>query len=273
MIPLLPKSRLSQCCLLLLISLQLVGQNQSSPLFQLSTPLIESDRTFFESDLTVKVKLGLDHVQFYYTLDGTEPDSLALRYSDSIPLSESAQLKVKAIHQCCLASETAEQFFFKVPKIQKSESQSLVSPAHEKYPANGVASLNDLVKAKDSYSDPAWLGFAKADMEVLYTFKTPLEKTKLTISSLSDPNSWIFPPKGLELWTSKDGKTYTCVSKDSFPVLTEMESPQLRFYSLSIPPSTHRFYKVVVRNTQTLPDWHLRAGKGSWLFVDEIIWQ
>ena len=31
--------------------------------------------------------------------------------------------------------------------------------------------------------------------------------------------------------------------------------------------------KVRIKNTNTIPEWHLRAGKGTWLFVDELIFE
>ena len=47
--------------------------------------------------------------------------------------------------------------------------------------------------------------------------------------------------------------------------------PIVERYTLEVPETTGRFFKIIVRNPKVLPAWHDGAGQPSWIFIDEII--
>ena len=49
------------------------------------------------------------------------------------------------------------------------------------------------------------------------------------------------------------------------------KEPLVKRFTLEVPETKGRFFKIIVRNPGVLPPWHDGAGQASWIFVDEII--
>jgi hexosaminidase len=80
---------------------------------------------------------------------------------------------------------------------------------------------------------------------------------------------WIYLPTSVEIFTSKDGKTFTATG-----TTTDYEKDASGFASgfmkVSFSPRTARYIKVVAKNYGKIPDGKPGAGNMAWLFVDEI---
>jgi len=266
-------SRLSQiflpifCCL---ITFTCFAQNVSP--FQLASPQIMSEDVFFVDSTFVKIELAMNGVEIYYTLDGSAPDVDAQLYTNPIVLTESAVINTIAVHQQCQPSAVATMHFFKAQKVKLSEA-ALIPMPNKNYPGDGVSSLTDHQKGSLDFRDGLWLGIAKENVEVEYTFIDTVELSSVTVSTISDPNSWIFPPVGMEVWTTDENGASKKVGEMQVDTLAEMEKPNLQFHTCTFEKCKTTKLKVRIKNTNTIPEWHLRAGKGTWLFVDELIFE
>lgn len=240
--------------------------------FQLANPLIQSEQVFFVDSTFVKIELAMEAVKIYYTLDGKDPDETSQLYTNPIALTESTVLKAIAFHQQCVSSDISKMQFFKAQKIRLSEA-SLIPMPHKNYPGDGVSSLTDHRKGSLDFRSGLWLGMAKEDVEIEYTFLDTLELSAVTLSTISDPNSWIFPPLGLEIWLTDSNDELKKVGDLNIEILKEMEKPNLQFYTCTFEKCKTSKLKILIKNTNTIPEWHLRAGKGTWLFVDELIFE
>lgn len=263
-------SKISLYILCQLMTVTCLAQNISP--FQLASPIIQSEQVLFEDSTFVKIELAMEDVKIYYTLDGSDPTSDSKLYYKPILLKESTVLKAIAFHPQCYESEVSKKNFFKAQKIRLNEA-SLIPLPHENYPGDGVSSLTDHKKGSLDFRDGNWLGIAKEDVEVEYTFLDTIELQSVTLSTISDPNSWIFPPQGIEVWLQEVKGKWVKVGETKIDILKEMEKPNLQFHTCTFVKCKTSKLKVRIKNTKTIPEWHLRAGKGTWLFVDELIFE
>jgi hexosaminidase len=145
---------------------------------------------------------------------------------------------------------------------------SLSNAASEKYPGNGAFTLvNGAIAEKGLGDAESFLGFEGNDMEVLIDLGSVQKINSVTVYSLTQINSWIYPPKYIDAQLSKDGQTFPERPKAFQPV----EPKENRYTTLSFDePVETRYVKVQAKNYGVIPEGNPGAGNKSWLFVDEI---
>lgn len=238
--------------------------------FQLSPPQVIGGESFFEENTTAVLDFGMAGSRIFITLDGSDPDEHASRYRQPLQITHSCTLKARVYHDCCQMSEVISRSFRKVQRQNPSRIALDKNPSPQ-YPGAGAVSLFDLKKGSADFHEPAWLGFNGDDLVITLAWDQPRPLHSLTLSTISDPASWIFPPKGMEVYASEDGKQFQLIGQQDYPALTKAGDPALLYFSLSFPEQVLNFIKIVVYNTGKLPDWHPGAGSPAWLFVDEIL--
>ena len=88
---------------------------------------------------------------------------------------------------------------------------------------------------------------------------------------LKDQKSWIFLPKEVEIYKSKDGVNYELETNWSFKNRENTDEVKIETVHVS-KLGEARYIKVIAKKLGKLPTWHLGAKDDgrSWLFVDEI---
>ncbi|QTE22214.1 FN3 associated domain-containing protein [Polaribacter cellanae] len=236
---------------------------------KLESPTFLTDKNLFVNTLTVKLASKIKNVKTYYTLDGSEPDSTSLKYTDKIVLKNAAHLKLRGFKKGWLPSDIVEKEFFKIK--HKVENYQLVSPPDARYP--GSSKLFDLKQEDKSFKDGGWAGFIGDNIDVTIDIGTIKEIDKISVNCLENTVNWIFFPKKVTVYSS--------VNKNiGFKKIGELkinrkgkhgEGTIVKMYDVNIPNTKTQFIRVVVENYETLPKWHEGAGKNAWLFVDEIL--
>jgi hexosaminidase len=115
----------------------------------------------------------------------------------------------------------------------------------------------------------SWVGFEGDNAEVLFDLKKKQRISSVSVGYLQDRNSWILSPKGVEIYTSKDGKSFTllAVREHRGHSVTEVGSGEVL---VEMPAAKTRYVKVRVRNGGVWPKGHPAEGAATWIFLDEI---
>jgi len=202
-----------------------------------------------------------------YTLDGREPIRSSQLYSVPFVLDTSVVIRAKAFEQ---NSESLEEQirFIRVFGVDDFELQYLYS---SRYSASGKYSLFDGQIAGTNYKDGNWLGFEGDDMIGILDFGSKKSVTNIKVSHLSNIGSWIFPPKGVSVFISNDGKKFMEVSGISEKVIFDKGETNKSVIVVSFHEVKTRYLKIVVRNQGVCPPGHPGEGSKAWLFIDEII--
>jgi hypothetical protein len=233
---------------------------------QLGRPTIVGDRSIFDSEITVEIKGQLKNERIYYTLDGQDPDSTSLHYTEPVTITDNSELKAIAYKDGWYPSEVVARNYNKVGHI--ISDISVKYPPREQYP--GIHKLIDLSRGSANFRDGKWNGYqddviATLDMGESIDFKT------VVISCMEGIGSYIFFPTEIEIHAGSSPETMTLLKGMKLPPTDRDRDIKLRSFELEVAPVEVRYIKVVLKNIGKLPEWHEGAGADAWIFVDEIM--
>jgi hexosaminidase len=199
-----------------------------------------------------------------YTTDGTAPTAASLAYEKPILITANQTIKAAYFENDKPKSATIEQLF-SVTKSTGKKIELLHQP-HENYGIGGGFTLVDGMKGNTAKFGRDWLGCWGKDMNATIDLEASRSVSKVEISTLSAPASWIYYPKNMTIWVSNDGKNFEQVSMISSEEI-ERTNGKLVAHFENIKA---QWIKVIAKNNGIISDGNPGAGSNSWLFVDEI---
>ncbi|MFK8102512.1 MAG: DUF2231 domain-containing protein [Saprospiraceae bacterium] len=247
------------------LSEDLFGDSKLNP-----PTLVSTDRIFMDS-MVIKFNTNVKNARFFYTLDGTEPDTTSLLAKDSFYLKESTSLKVIAVAKSWGKSPVTTADFLRANV--KVKSAQLAKAPHSSYAGKGANSLIDLVNGTLAFGAGNWIGYQGENLTTTLRLEAVDSVKKVFVSSLAAPNSWIFFPKQIKVWTSMDGKQYDLKVTQNYSPPQATDQPAIQYFDLNFPPTMAKFVKVKVFSWLKNPTWHPAPGEACWIFVDEVLLQ
>ena len=236
---------------------------------KLNSPVIFAESEIFRDSMAVFLKSDFKNASIFYTLDGSDPDSNALIFLDTFYLKKSAKIRAISNEEGWERSAIAKRDFIK-SKIQFASAKFAAAP-NQSYKAAGAKSLFDYKKGSENFADGNWLGWQGENLTATLKLEEKQPLSKVMISSLSIPNTWIFYPKGIQIFTSSDGKNFELKKEETYAQTEQGELPDMKFFDVTFEETETKFLKVKVLSTLKNPDWHAAPGEPCWLFVDEIL--
>lgn len=234
----------------------------------LKAPLMLTEETLFIDTLSVELGVEMKGAVIRYTLDGTVPDSTSNVYKVPLKIDKDARIRARAYKNDWYPSEELQKNFYKIR--HRVNSYSIVEEPEIRYP--GSSKLFDLKEGSLAFKDGRWTGFLGYDLNTTVDLGSEKRIDKISINCLENVGNWIMLPTGLELYaSSQEDKGFQKVGEMRIKREDGNNIPFVKRYTLDIPETTGRFFKIIVRNPGVLPSWHDGAGQASWIFVDEII--
>lgn len=136
-----------------------------------------------------------------------------------------------------------------------------ISEPHPKYAHNGSLNLVDGVVGKMPWKGSEWTGFNTDRVEFIVDLLDLISVDTLDLGLLENKGQWIYFPKHVEVYTSKNGKCW------KGKIRTENIS---RNTLINIDRET-RYLKIVMESIGEIPDGAQGAGNIPWTFIDEIM--
>ncbi|MCL6296169.1 chitobiase/beta-hexosaminidase C-terminal domain-containing protein [Jejuia spongiicola] len=257
--------RLISLCFMLFLLSSCKHETQTNFLqkssISLAQPRVIANKTFIDSFVTIKAGLKVEDVDIYFTSNGDEPSLISQKYSQPIQASKPGVYKFKAFHRDWKPSESTA-----ITLLKKGLSANSIlwhTNASEKYKGQGTITVINQTKASLNFTDREWVGFDTTAIATIQFNKKVFIKS-LTVSYLSDPASWIFPPENIEIFVDNDKKVN--------PVTPLKGFVDKNNETISIPIEAEiKSLKIEVKNLQSIPEWHEGKGQKAWLFIDELI--
>ena len=236
---------------------------------QLTIPVVKIDSSFFRKSASVEVKLSRGKVRYYYTLDGTEPNSKAILYKEPFHIKQTSEFKIMATMEGWMDSKVAT---FPLLKLGiKPDRVVLETKPNPKYSAKLDSTLVDGKSGSLDREDKEYLGFVNRDHQVLFQLDNPKKLSQLTLSFLEDVEKGVLAPESIEVWGGEDKNNLTKLGRVG-SVLPQDERPAAkRIMKINFPEQSVRFVRLKAKNVNTLPVWHphLKDTKAS-IFIDEV---
>jgi hypothetical protein len=145
----------------------------------------------------------------------------------------------------------------------------LTEPASGNYHNGDAAALTDGIVGWDDYH-MHWLGFEGVDMDAIIDLGREQTVSEIETSFLQDISSWIFMPKTVEFFISKDGTQFQSLGVDSNTVDPRQAGAITAPSNLRFAPQPARYVRVQAVGLKQCPSWHKGFGGKSWVFCDEI---
>jgi hypothetical protein len=139
----------------------------------------------------------------------------------------------------------------------------------QKYSEGDLALLTNGVRGANDFR-VHWLGWEAKDCSLTLDLDQITPASRIEISTLWDPTSWIFHPLSISCSVSDDGFSYRFI--DMHSVVTDQKEESVnRTFAFNTPTQKFRYIRFDIKGTIHNYDWHASAGGDSWFFVDEIV--
>lgn len=225
----------------------------------------------FTPDVTKKAVVvtlsTIDDAPIYYTLDGTEPTTASLKYTEPVSITETADFQAVVIRPEGKSKVVNKKISFNKATYCPIE---LTFQPSEKYKFGGAITLVDGMKGNDSYATGAWLGFVGGNVEAIIDLGQESEIKQVATNAIVDMSAWIMGSTGLVVSISDDNKEFRGVAAKDIPAETNIDKKGVENYEITFDPVKARYVKVVIKRSPALPKGHAGEGKAAYMFIDEI---
>ena len=220
-------------------------------------------------DGTAAVELStFDNAPVYYTLDGSEPTSGSLRYTEPFTINRTTTIKARAIRNGHESNVTEETLTYNLATMHPI---TLKCEPDEKYTYQGANLLVDGLQGDDNYRSGRYIGLYGQDFDATIDLQETKEISSVSLGTYLVPGDYIFGLTGLEIYGSNDGSTYSKIASKTIPVLEKgSKNNVLKRDTASFEKAKARYVRIIGKNTPVLPKWHPGAGRQTYLFLDEI---
>ncbi|MBO9155103.1 family 20 glycosylhydrolase [Chitinophaga sp. GCM10012297] len=239
------------------------GVNYAKHVFEVRG-IVESDG---KGGVQVKLDSKLDGGKITYTTDSSAPTAQSSAYVSPIPVTQSGVVRAAVFQGENQYGNEFRQAFVLHKAVGKTVT--LAKPPHENYnPGSPFVLVNGIEGVKE-FNDNQWAGYSGGTMEAVIDLGDSTEIGVLGLNTLGNKDQWIYPPKQVNFYVSKDGKHFTEAGErkeiDGRGIIKIRERLKK--------PVNVRYVKVVARAVSKIPEGAPGEGSPAWLFVDELIVQ
>lgn len=152
--------------------------------------------------------------------------------------------------------------------LASGKSSILTTPPDPKYNKAGNAAWNNgIFGSSTAFNDGEWLGWNGADFEGTIDLVESQNISYVSLDVMNNPQSWIFMPSEVSIYTSDDNINYKKVGTKSKFSLAHEGVFRIEF----APNSKARYLRILAKHFGNIPSGYAGAGSPAWLFVDEVI--
>ena len=244
----------------------------SNPI-KINPPQLKNNSNIFKDSLPLKLEHPIKGVEIRYTTDGSEPDSInSSIFNNKIVLKEHNLIKAKAYKDGWYGSNIETFNIYR--SRYKPDSVILLTPLNKVHPANGPKTFFDEELGSFNANSPAWAnnwaGYLKNDMELLLEYKEPVTITSVSLNTLIETETIIFPPGSIEIWGGVIPSKMHLITTMVPDQPTKESKPYIKLLESKFKPQNIRYMKIIAKPLKSLPKWHKSKGSPSLLLVDEI---
>jgi hexosaminidase len=234
------------------------GINYSQAIYDIKAT-IEKETSGIQYTLNAR-----NNTDIRYTTDGSEPNLNSNKYKASIPIAENQKIKAAYFENGVKKGNGTEQEFF----ISKSTAKkiSLAFQPSKNFSNGDTFTLVNGVFGDTQKFGKDWLGFSGKDVVATIDFEAAETISTVKFQLIAGQSSWIYLPSEIIIETSLDGTHFEIQESLSKQEIEELKGNiNIHFDAVQA-----NYIKVTVKNFGIIPEGKPGAGKGAWLFIDEI---
>lgn len=217
-------------------------------------------------------KVGLiandSELDIRYTTDGkTLPTSASTLYSAPFALTKTTTVKAAAFR----AGQRVGQVLTVTYLAHKASNKPYtLSKNPDKYTGGEQYALTNGMTGNAKNWNEHWVGIVNHDFDPVIDLGAATTFSRVSANFLSSKNGFIYAPVNVEILVSNDGKTFRSVAEQNINA-EAIGSNEVLKITLDTPDAKGRYVKLVAKSMGTIPAGQPGAGRGTWLFLDEVV--
>jgi uncharacterized membrane protein len=239
---------------------------------QLVAPEVKVDSVFFRRAATVNVKSGRGKVQYYYTLDGSEPTPNSHRYVGPFPVRTSARLRMIAVMEGWKDSKPLELLLLHLGA--QPDKVVLETAPDSVYRDRLDTTLVDGVSGPMAPDEGKYLGYRGRDLRAGFAFDKPRVFSKVTVSYLESVDQKVMPPAFIEVWGGEHVSRMRKLGTVRTDYPAQKRPAAKHQATLALPNLPLRYLRIIAGNKARLPTWHPSAKSAKpVMLIDEVAFE
>jgi uncharacterized membrane protein len=236
---------------------------------QLTIPVSKIDSTIFQNHATIEIKQSRGNVKYYYTIDGTEPNSQSNPYVEPFQVNQTAELKIIAIKEGWLDSKVA--VFPLMKRGVAIQQMNLQTKADVKLSAKKDSVLIDGKSGSLDRGDKAYLAFVNQDLQVEFKLPKPIKISQLTVSYLENREQGVLAPDNIEIWGGPSMSSLSKLGKKEIVGAIGKQPAAKGQVIFDFTGQLVEFIRLKVKNPGMLPsDYTFQKTTQPSIFIDEV---
>jgi predicted alpha-1,2-mannosidase len=231
-----------------------------------TVPYTNCQSRSFHDSLVLELKCPDKDATIYYSISGNILQN-QIEYISPLLIKEDTRLQAYAKSESKKQSKTIDAEYVLIPDRRTIKINSKYS---QQYSAGGDEALIDFVKGANWFRNGLWQGYQGQDFEAVVDLLEIKDIKRINARFLQDIKSWIFFPKRVVFYVSKDGNKYSKIYELPSSLSDKEYDILIQEFEFELENLKARYVKVYAESYGKLPDWHLSPGYDSWLFIDEI---
>ncbi|MCX4025847.1 glycoside hydrolase family 92 protein [Endozoicomonas sp. SM1973] len=232
-------------------------------------PLFNSPSKNFYNSVNVAINSTEPGVKIHYTTNGEQPTQQSPVYSQPLRFTDTTVLKALAVKEGFLPSYTQSLEYIKIPYQFGVTYHTEYTPS---YPANGDISLVDFQTGSTNFRHPNWQGFYNVNFDITVDLKALRKVNTVATRFLEDSRSWIFLPKNVTYAISTDGESFKQVKNIPYETPSSFRPAEVFTPTVKLADEeAFQYIRITGEIIGNCPDWHPGAGKPSFIFADEVV--
>ncbi len=248
------------------------GFRSDTVVMKLNLPTVVNKEQVLQGEATLTLEHPIKGAVIRYTLDDTVPDSAnSPIYKDGIKISSTTTLKARAFKQPgWLGSDVMTRTFYRT--TYPPDSMKLLTTPDGRYKGIGDRVLIDGVKSSRDQNSKKWIGIQQEPLVALLWYNSPITASKVSVSTMQNVGSSIFPPTKLEVWGGMEADQFKLLGTKKPPMPGEKDPGGAdNLYDFEFEPTKLKYLKVVAVPLAKIPSWHGNKGNKGWVFMDEVL--
>jgi hypothetical protein len=241
---------------------------------KLNPPRLKNKPAVFHDSAVLELFHPVKGVDIRYTTDGTEPDSVTSpSFNANTVLAKTTSMKARAYKRGWLSSDVVTLNVYKC--AYPPDTVVLLSRLDRVHPANGAQTFFDRELGGFNANSPAWAnnwaGFIRNDMALLMKFNSPRRVGSVSINTLIESETSIFPPASIEIWGGASENEMHLLTRNNPDLPSTYSKPFIKLINCAFDAQEISCLRIIARPVMKLPMWHKNKGKAAFLLVDEVL--
>ncbi|GET31908.1 hypothetical protein PbJCM13498_07710 [Prolixibacter bellariivorans] len=232
-------------------------------------PFLSYSMNLSEQKATVSVGTNIESTEIKYQIVGSpRTQSPRKAYKEPFAIKKAATVIAEVYKN---GKELARSKIFIPVNKALGKTVRFETKYSDQYSARGDSSLTDGLTGSTAFKDGRWLGFTNPEVSFVVDMKKPTAIHQVIANFLCDPNSGIFVPKGMKVYTSLDSLHFHLAGTTEYDTAQRRNASNLIPLTVDIPKTNARYIRVVIQPFGVIPEGYLFKGTDSWLFTDEFM--